>query len=187
MPQRARTAIVIGVLLPLAACTTPASPDVAQSGKPQAVRLASSDAGSGMLPLRVPIRGVMAGIIDFSAHGVFESATSEIPLSENDWLAAGLASINLISSSSLITSPGTGPHDAEWVSDPEWRRFAQTMQSASISAGLAITKRDRPALLSSANRLADACQSCHQRFRPEAPMTNSQFAESVRRGLNLGP
>jgi cytochrome c553 len=127
----------------------------------------------------------MAGIIDFSAHGVFETSTSEIPLTESDWRAAGLASINLIGSATLITSAGTGPDDAEWVSDPEWRRWAQTMQSAGISAGAAIAQKDRSAYLNAASRLADACRSCHNQFRPEAPLSNSQFAENVRRGLDL--
>jgi hypothetical protein len=128
------------------------------------------------LPLRVPIKGVMAGVVDFSAHGVFTSATSEMPLTDDDWLAAGLASINLIGSATLITLPGTGPHDAEWVSDPDYRRWAEAMQSASISAGAATVRKDRAGLLAAANRIAVACQSCHAMYKPDIPSAASQFA-----------
>jgi hypothetical protein len=128
------------------------------------------------LPLRVPIKGVMAGVVDFSAHGVFTSATSERPLTEDDWLAAGLASINLIGSSTLITLPGTGPHDAEWVSDPDYRRWAEAMQSASISAGAATVRKDRAGFLAAANRIAIACQSCHAMYRSDIPSAASHFA-----------
>ena len=181
-------ALLIGLVIPLAACTTPPASGSASERPSQAqpIRtIATSIADADALPLRIPIRGVMAGVMDFSAHGVFESATSDMPLTDKDWLAAGLASINLIGSATLITMPGTGPHDSEWVADPEWRRRAQEMQSASIAAGVGITKKDRTAFLKAADRLAVACQSCHDRFRPEAPLTNSQFAENVRLGLKL--
>jgi len=189
--RRILAAVVAGTMLSVAACSThPSDLTVArhESAPPQSANLKQLMAAgmpSQPLRLRVPIRGIMAGVIDFSAHGVFETSTSEMPLTENDWLAAGLASINLIGSTTLITTAGTGPDDAEWVSDPEWRQWAQTMQSASISAGTAIARRDRVAYLNAANHLADACQSCHKRFRPEAPLSNSQFAENVRRGLDL--
>lgn len=128
------------------------------------------------LPLRVPIRGVMAGLVDFSAHGVFTTATAEGELSEADWLAAGLAAINLVSATTLITTAGAGPHDAEWVQDPEWRRWAMDMQAASINAGIAIRRKDRASFLSAADRLAQSCQSCHETFRIPPSTTASQFA-----------
>jgi hypothetical protein len=128
------------------------------------------------LPLRAPIKGVMAGVVDFSAHGVFTTATSEMPLTESDWLAAELASINLIGSATLITLPGTGPQDAEWVSDPDYRHWAEAMQSASISAGAATLRKDRAGFLAAANRIAIACQSCHSIYRPDIPSAASQFA-----------
>jgi hypothetical protein len=133
------------------------------------------------LPLRVPIKGVMAGIIDFSAYGIFETATHEMPLTDDDWLAAGLAAINLIGSTTLITSAGTGPQDAEWVADPDWRRWATEMQAVSIDAGIAIRQKDRGSYLAAANRLAGACRSCHDRFRPDAPIRGAtQLADLTR-------
>jgi len=122
-----------------------------------------------MLPLRVPIKAVMAGIIDFSAHGVFSSATSEKALNDADWLAAGLAALNLVASTTLITTPGPGPDDASWVAQPEWRLWASRMQAASIDVGIAVRSKDRDALLDSADRLASACQSCHATYRPDLP------------------
>lgn len=131
------------------------------------------------LPMRVPIRGVMAGIIDFSAHGVFKTAMSETPLTDNDWTAAGLASINLISSATLITSPGAGPNDEAWVAEPEWREWAAAYQQAGVNAAIAIRRKDRAAFITAANDLANACQSCHDRFRVTDPRSHSQYAEQM--------
>jgi hypothetical protein len=168
----ARNAGLIMLLGALASVATAAPPAIATS---ESSRDSGLPAGgeSHALPLRVPIKAVMAGIIDFSAHGVFRSATSETPLNDGDWLAAGLAALNLIASTTLITTPGVGPEDAIWVAQPEWRMWASQMQTASIDAGVAVRNRDRDALLSSADRLARACQSCHTMFRRELPVIES--------------
>lgn len=152
------------------------SPGESEAARDTAFHQVVLRAAPAPMPLRVPIRGVMAGMIDFSAHGVFVSATSETPLTEDDWLATGLASINLVGAASLITMPGTGPHDAEWVADPSYRRWATAMQEASISAGAASVRKDREALLNAANSLASACQACHEMYRPDIPSAASQFA-----------
>ena len=129
--------------------------------------------------MRVPIRTGMAGIIDFSSHGVCATATSESALSDNDWLAAEHASLNLVSAATLIMTPGSGPNDRSWVEDPDWRRFAFGMQTSSINAGVAVRQKNRPALLASADRLAQACQSCHDQFRRrQAPGNHRRLASS---------
>lgn len=129
------------------------------------------------LPLLVPVRGIMAGVIDFSAYGVFQAATSSKLLTEEQWSSAGLAAVNLIAASTLITLPSSQPQDAEWIADPEWLRKAADMQNASVLVGVAINRQDGPGLLKTANLLADSCQSCHDRFKPDLPKTDlSQFA-----------
>jgi hypothetical protein len=152
--------------------------DAEAAPRPNAQLIALRDAPPP-LPLRVPIKGVMAGVVDFSAHGVFTTATSDTPLTENDWLAAGLTATNLIGSATLITLPGTGPHDAEWVSDPAYRRWAAAMQSASISAGAATLRKDQAGLLAAANQIAIACQSCHAVYRLDIPSAASQLAANA--------
>lgn len=162
-----------------AGCTTPKSETVGSPSPQFAVAQVADQEAQRPLPMRVPIKGVMAGIVDFSAHGIFTTATSEMPLTDSDWLAAGLASINLIGSATLITSPGAGPHDEAWVADPEWRKWAAAYQDASLDTAVAIRSRNRAAFLTAANDLANACQSCHDRFRITDPRTHGQFAEQM--------
>lgn len=164
----------------LAACHAGEAAQEQTFGPPPARLVAVVDGADapGALQLRVPIRGVMAGIVDFSAHGVFKTATAEGELGEDDWIAAGYAAINLISASTLITSPGTGVHDAEWVADPLWRRISVDLQASSIDAGIAISRRNRKALLAAADEIAVACESCHARFRVEpTPQTGTRLAD----------
>jgi hypothetical protein len=164
-------------LLALGACTTPAMEEAMNARRQTA---AAPDAEQDApLALRVPIRGVMAGIIDFSAHGIFETATSEMPLSEEDWMAAGLASINLISSATLITSAGAGASDQAWIADPAWRRWAEAYQEAGVAAAVAIRGKNRAAFLAAANDIANACQSCHDLFRARDHRIERQLAAQI--------
>lgn len=126
----------------------------------------------------MPIHGVMIGVIDFSSFGVFLSATTERPLSEKEWNAAGLAALNLIGASTLITIAGTGPNDAKWTADPAWRQSASNMQAASVAAAIAVRSRNRDALTSAANTLADACQACHAKFRGDLPPVTRQALDA---------
>jgi hypothetical protein len=129
--------------------------------------------------MEISIGDVMAGIIDFSAYGVFVTATSSGPLTEDEWLTSGLAAVNLVGAATLVTTAGAGPEDARWVSDPDWRKMARDMQAAGIRVGNAIRDRDRSSYLKAANQLATACRSCHDQFRPEAPVRGAtQLAQA---------
>jgi len=175
MLRRERLPALMACLALIAtACATP------RATTPAAPETASLADQHPPLPLRMPIAGVMLGVIDFSSHGLFKIATSEGVPSTQDWYAAGLASLNLIGSSTLITLPGTGDKDDVWVGDPRWRTFASTMQGASVDAGIASRNRDQVALLLAADRLAKACQACHDVFRPELPkVAVTQFASNL--------
>ena len=142
-------------------------------------QVAGADPQTPPLPMRIPIKGVMTGVIDFSAHGVFTTATSANPLTKDDWVAVSLASINLIGSATLITTAGSGPSDTAWVADPEWRKWAKAFQEASLKSAAAIRNEDRKALLEAANDLADACQSCHEQFRVTGRRSPSEFAAEM--------
>ncbi|MBI1362285.1 MAG: hypothetical protein GC155_18575 [Alphaproteobacteria bacterium] len=122
-----------------------------------------------VLPLHVPIRAVMAGIIDFSAFGVEKAAHATEPLNDKDWLSVGLAALNLVGASTLITLPGTGPNDATWVADPEWTKWAADMQTSATNVAIAVRRQDRAALNLAAADLGAACQSCHSQFRDASP------------------
>jgi hypothetical protein len=173
--------IALSLLFALGCTGLPPSAD-AQATPAPGIQLSQEREGApraAPLPLRIPIKGVMAGVIDFSAHGVFTTATSEAPLAQDDWVAVGLASINLIGSATLITSAGSGPNDSAWIADPEWRRWATAFQQASVQSAAAIRDRDRGAFLRAANNLADACQSCHERFRINDRRSPSEFASQM--------
>jgi hypothetical protein len=121
------------------------------------------------LPLAVSINAVMVALVDFAADGVWRPAASNMLLSDDQWLLAEQDAINLIASTSLITMPGTGINDVQWVSDPDWRRWAAEMRAVALEAKAAVDAKDQERLGLVGDRLVELCQTCHQKFKPGLP------------------
>ena len=140
------------------------------------------------LPLGVPINAVMVALIDFAADGVWRPAASEMALNDQQWLLAEQDAINLIASTSLITMAGTGAHDAEWVGDPDWRRWSTEMRVVALEAKSAVDGKDQERLRLVGDRLVELCQACHQKFKPGLPsMGITRFPIYPKRDGTLTP
>lgn len=155
--SRTLVALALAMAAPLEiAAQVAATPPKAQHGAPRPAA-----------PLGIPIRKVMNAVIDFWAFGVLFLNETKPSLSEEDWQSLELASINLMMAATSITAPGTGPNDPAWTSDTEWQKWAREMQEAAKALGFAVQQRNRSALKTSANRLADSCLACHTTFKPK--------------------
>jgi hypothetical protein len=148
----------------LAACQPPAQP-VAQGGAAPA-----EAQGAGPLAMPIPINAVMVALVDFAADGIWRPAASDLSLSAEQWLLAEQDAYNLIASTTLITTAGAGTSDAEWVKDPDWRRWAAEMQTVALEAKAAIDAKDQERLRLVGDRLVELCQACHQKFKPGLPV-----------------
>jgi hypothetical protein len=125
---------------------------------------------AGPLPMPVPINAVMVALVDFAADGIWRPAASDLTLSDEQWLLAEQDAINLITSTTLITTAGTGTNDAAWVKDPDWRRWAKEMQVVALEAKAAVDAKDQERLRLVGDRLVELCQACHQKFKPGLPV-----------------
>ncbi|MGD2133821.1 MAG: cytochrome c, partial [Maricaulaceae bacterium] len=77
--------------------------------------------------------------------------------------------INLIAAATLVTTPGAGASDAEWVNNDDWRRYTLDMRESAIQALDAIENRDQERLSAVGDALVETCQDCHQEFKPGLP------------------
>jgi len=171
----ATLACTMASFLLLAACDRSPAAQTLPANPVAVVQLTASDA-EGPLPLLVPYRGLMVGIIDWSSYGIFHLATSDQPLSESDWTGAGLAAVNLIAISSLLAMPNSNVDDHRRLADPAWLGMAADLQNASVFVAMAVEAHDRADFSRAADMLADTCQSCHDRFRVLPSNGTSRFA-----------
>jgi hypothetical protein len=85
---------------------------------------------------------------------------------DEEWAALEEAAVTLLVATNVTALGGTGPKDGEWVKQPAWRAFNQTMLSAGTMALAAIRARDATALLSAGDVLYPPCEGCHLQFNP---------------------
>lgn len=129
------------------------------------------------LPLLVPYRGLMVGMIDWSAYGIFSLSTSDAAMDEDAWTAAGMAAVNIIAATSLLSMQSANADDKRRASDTTWRGMVTDMQNASLLIAMSVQQRDRAEFTRTANLLANTCQTCHDKFRVLPRPDTSQFAE----------
>lgn len=165
--------------------TTPAAQTAAAPAPASAPAAASS---TSALPLPVSINAVMVAGVDFSADGIWRPAASERPLTDKQWLLAEQDAINLIAAATLITTPGTGVNDSEWVTEKDWRRWATDLQVTALDAKKAIDLKDQARLKLVGDRLVEICQTCHQKYKPGLPsMGITRFPIYPKRDGTLTP
>ncbi|MBK8839667.1 MAG: hypothetical protein IPO30_13455 [Hyphomonadaceae bacterium] len=128
------------------------------------------------LPLLAPYAGVMVGIIDSAASAISTIARLDRPLTDTEWTGTGLAGVNIISASTLLTLPASGPDDARRLADPRWRDSAEEMQSASVLVLAAVQARDTQRLRLAADLLKNTCQACHRVFKQGSRVDGRDFA-----------
>ena len=140
------------------------------------------------LALPIPINAVMVALVDFAADGIWRPAASEVPLTDAQWLLAEQDAYNLIASTTLMTTRGTGTNDANWIKDPDWRRWASEMQVVALEAKAAVDAKDQARLRLVGDRLIELCQTCHQKFKPGLPsMGITRFPIYPKRDGTLTP
>lgn len=154
---------VAAVGLALAACS-PAT-ETAEAPAPEAAAVEAP----APLPMPLPINAMMVSLVDFAADGVWRPAAQETEITDEQWLYIVQDATNLVVSTTLMTTPGTGVNDAEWVQNADWRMWSQEMQDVALQAKAAAELKDRERLKLAGDRLVELCEACHQAFNPGLP------------------
>lgn len=121
----------------------------------------------------VTINEVMVLIIDHNSHAIWDVA-EDAPDNADDWHLLEHSALTLAASGNLITVGGTGPNDAEWVREAEWRTYSQAMTNAGLDALSAVRERDIEALMDAGDSLLSSCLGCHRQYKPELPNVMAQ-------------
>ncbi len=150
--------LAVPILMTLAGCTTSPPPAAPKAEAPPAFKPA------------VNINDVMVGVVDHNSHILWDIALpKKAPKSEADWHNLEHASVTLAAAGSMIVMGGSGPDDAKWAADPEWRKMAQNMTDAALKIKLAVDSKNTPGVLSGGDDLVATCEACHAKFKPSIP------------------
>ena len=121
-------------------------------------------------PLAVPVSilDLMRASVEIPADGIWATQGAEKP-SDDDWLLADEDSVSLAGAATLISKPGTGTNDRKWVANADWQSWARDMQTTAMKIRAAATAKDLAKFSAAADHLSEICQSCHTKYRPQAP------------------
>jgi len=146
----------------LAACSGPAKAPAATSAPAPA------------LTLPISINAVMVGGIDHASDPLFGVGNAlfgsgRLPSSDDDWREVQYHAYQMVILGKVIQLPGTGPRDAEWTANPQWKGFAEALSSVGMDMLKKAEAKDAQGFDQLGNNLVDVCEACHQAFKPAIP------------------
>ena len=160
-----RIALIVNIAtascaIALCGCSQPKLIPDAQIVAPKAV---SPTATAITLP--VSLNAVMVALVDHASEPLWVDAYKN-PTTEARWRESEYDAYEMAVSGKLIQLAGTGPSDADWVSRPEWKGYADELSAAGMEALKASQAKDAKALGVAGDRLVAACETCHKKFKP---------------------
>ena len=120
------------------------------------------------IEMQTSVNAIMVAVVDWAAHEVWEAGYAETMTGRN-WLTAKQYATQLLASGTLVSLGGTGRADQDWVTNPEWQRWSSRLIDDTKEALLAIEAQDQEKLVAVGERLVDACEGCHEVFKPTIP------------------
>jgi Cytochrome C' len=161
-----RTFISIGIVAlgvaALGGCS-PTTPAETATASPKAP--APTAAAHPAITLPVSINAVMVALVDHASEPLWVDAYKKARTADG-WRETEYDAYQMAVSGKLIQLAGTGPNDAAWVVEPEWKESADTMTSAGMDALKAAQAKDTKALAAAGDKLVAACETCHKKFKP---------------------
>lgn len=123
---------------------------------------------SAALAVPISILDLMRASVEIPADGIWAAQGAE-KISDDDWLLADEDSVSLAGAATLISRPGTGKNDRKWVGNADWQSWVRDMQATALSLRAAAKAKDSDKFGAAADHLSEVCQSCHTKYRPQAP------------------
>lgn len=153
---------------------TPTTADTATSAAAATSAANSSAPATPPLSLPVSLNAVMVGAIDHASDPLFGVGNAmygsgRLPKSDADWAEVQFHAYQMVILGKVIQLPGTGPKDAEWAANPQFRAFADSLSAVGMDMLALTEKKDAKGFQAAGNKLIDICESCHQAFKPEIP------------------
>ena len=121
------------------------------------------------IPVPVSVNALMVTLIDHSAHYIWDYASLEREISDDEWRTIEYYAIQLAGAGPLMTLGGSGDLDDTWADSDAWVSYSRTMTNAAMLALDAAKNKDKPLLGSTGDVLVASCEGCHNAFKPGIP------------------
>jgi hypothetical protein len=146
------------------------APPASHAGPAGTTATAPAAPAAKAAPLGVPVSilDLMRASVEIPADGIWAAQGAE-KLDDDDWLLVDEDSVSLAGAATLISKPGTGKNDRKWVANADWQSWVRDVQMTALAIRAAAKAKDQAKFSAAADHLSEVCQSCHTKYRPEAP------------------
>jgi hypothetical protein len=141
---------------------------IAGCNQQTATNAAPATPAASTLRLPFPIRDFMRASVEIPSDGLWAAQGASM-LSDDEWLLADQDSVDLAAAATFMNVPGTGKDDEKWVTNADWQMWAADVQKTALQIRDAVKAKDLMKLSDGADHLAETCQACHDKYRPETP------------------
>lgn len=137
-------------------------------------------------PLKLPVslNDVMVALVNQAADPIWVAAWHN-PSTDEEWRELERRATQLEIAGALLPIPGTGPVDDEWVSQPNWSKWAGQLRDVGAEAVVAVHSRDLEAISATGDKIVEVCEGCHAEFKLDLP-TGGKFGELSPTAADLG-
>ena len=137
----------------------------AKTEAPPAEPATTATPAAASITLPVSINAIMVSLVDHASEPLWVDAY-KAPQNADAWRETEYDAYQMAIAGKLIQLAGTGPSDADWVSQPEWKTYANDMSDAGMHALRAAQAKDVKGLEEAGDKLVEACEACHKKFKP---------------------
>ena len=128
----------------------------------------STPAPPPAVPPAASVNAVMVALVDHAAHQLW-NAERAAPKDDAGWREVEHHAIQLAAAGPALAAGGTGEKDAAWSGVPTWAGHLRRQTEAATAAITAARSKNADALVAANSRLVEACEACHQEFKPDLP------------------
>jgi hypothetical protein len=118
---------------------------------------------------------LMVALVNHAADPIWIAAWRN-PRTDREWRELERLAYQIEVGGALLQIPGTGPLDAAWAANPQWREYAAQLSQVGARGVTAARDRDVAQIARVGDDLVEVCESCHQQFKPDLP-TMDMFGE----------
>ena len=120
------------------------------------------------IELETSLNAIMVAVVDWSAHEVWEASYAD-ELTDRNWLTLKQYATELLASGTLVSLGGTGRADRSWVTSEAWQDWTARMIEESKEIVRSVDAKNQDRLRAAGERLVEACEGCHNDFKPALP------------------
>lgn len=157
--QTVISGVIVGLVLAVAACSSPAPQSPPASTTPPATTYTPA----------ISLNQIMVSVIDSNSHKLWDVESQSTPPTDAQWAELEHSAVTLAAAGNLTAVSGNGPNDQRWTQQADWQKWSEAVSAAGLTAVNAVAAKDVAGLRKAGDELVLTCINCHREYKLDVP------------------